>query len=126
MTDPPPTRPHAYLPITAGAVAFPYNLPIRPAVRSDGNATTYELTRRLGAEQPAAWDAYCSAVRGAPCGATAIFPAAPGTLTALGSASTVAAFVANEGNKGSIGYTNASYAMEARLPTARALNGAGY
>ncbi|WP_457029546.1 substrate-binding domain-containing protein [Kitasatospora sp. P5_F3] len=171
VTDPPPTRPHAYLPITAGAVAFPYNLvvdgrrvtdlrlssvaaagiftravtrwndpvivadnpglalpdlPIRPAVRSDGNATTYELTRWLGAEQPAAWDAYCSAVRGAPCGATAVFPAAPGTVTALGSALGVAVFVANQGNNGSIGYTNASYAMEARLPMARVLNGAGY
>lgn len=26
VTDPPPARPFAYLPVTAGAVAFPYNL----------------------------------------------------------------------------------------------------
>ncbi|GAA1139148.1 ABC-type phosphate transport system substrate-binding protein [Kitasatospora gansuensis] len=171
VTDPPPARPFAYLPVTAGAVAFPYNLvvngrrvtdlrlssaavagiftrsvtrwndpvivadnpglalpdlPIRPAVRSDGNATSFELTRWLAAEQPAAWDAHCSAVRGAPCGGTAYFPAAPGTVTALGSALSVAAFVANQANNGSIGYTNASYAAEARVPTARVLNGAGY
>jgi len=100
---------------------------IVPVVRSDGAGTTEQFTAWLAAKFPATWDAYCATVgRPTPCGATSVYPAAPGKVIAQAGSTGVAGYVAQAANDGTITYVERSYALDADVPVVKLLNKAGY
>ena len=170
VTDTPPVRPFAYLPVLGGGLGFVYNLrangrqvtnlrlsgeaiagiftneitrwddpliqadnpgielpaqDIVSVVRQDRSGTTEQLTRWMSARYPEQWNAYCQTFGATPpCGATALFPFRSGQHVAQQASTGVVGYVGQA--DGAITYAELSYALNARLPTAKVLNEAGY
>jgi phosphate ABC transporter phosphate-binding protein len=102
------------------------NRPIIPVVRSDGSGSTAQFSLWMINQYPAIWNAYCRRSGRAPsCGETSFYPTVPGMIAQNGDLG-VAGYVSQGFANGAIGYVEYSYALNARFPVAKMLNGAGY
>ncbi|BEP13790.1 hypothetical protein acdb102_21010 [Acidothermaceae bacterium B102] len=102
--------------------------PIIPVVRADGSGTTAQLTTWLSKNYPAMWNAYCAkAGRVTPCGITSTYPTVSGYGFISEQLSTnLAGYITQSQSEGTIGYVEASYAIQKNYPVAKMLNAAGY
>ena len=100
---------------------------IVPVVRSDGSGTTAQLTSWMRAQYPSIWSAYCAKAAKANCGITSNFPIVQGSsFIGQQGSNGVSGLVAQSKSVGAITYVEESYALNARFPVAKVLNGAGY
>ena len=102
-------------------------VPIVPVVRSDGSGTTAQLTTWMSERQEPLWDAYCAKTgrTQVPCGVTSFYPTIAHMIALSGSTS-VAGFVAQQHNAGSITYVEYSYAKLTGFPVVKMLNADHY
>lgn len=102
-------------------------IPIVPVVRSDGSGTTAQFTSWMFKQYPNLWKDYCTKVGKSSCGITSNYPVASGSpFVARSGSNSVAGYVAQAHAQGSITYVEYSYALNARFPVVKVLNGAGY
>lgn len=102
-------------------------IPIIPVVRSDGSGTTAQFTSWMAKEHSGIWSAYCAAVHKSTCGITSNYPTVAGSaFVARSGSNSVAGYVAQAHAQGAITYVEYSYALNARFPVVKLLNGAGY
>ncbi len=102
------------------------NLPITPVVRSDGSGATAQFTRWMQHTHQAQWEEYCKSINGVPCGDYTEFFPASGRMTAQSSSDTVAGYIKEPTNKGTIGYDEYAFAKRSNWPVVKVLNAAGY
>lgn len=97
---------------------------IKAVVRSGGSGTSAVFTGYMSAIAPDVWAEFASRF-GIPGNFTSTFPDVPGFIKQPGS-SEIATFVANpNAGRGSIGYAEAGYAHQSRIPVAYVNNQAG-
>ena len=99
--------------------------PVVPVVRSDGSATTRQLTSWFSARYGSVWSAYCARTGRVACGPTSVYPTVPGMVAQAGSTG-VAGYLQQASSEGTITYVEDAYAQGAGLPVADVLNRAGY
>ncbi|MFE7527262.1 substrate-binding domain-containing protein [Kitasatospora sp. NPDC057542] len=102
------------------------NLPITPVVRSDGSGATAQFTRWMQHTHQGQWEAYCKGVNGTTCGDYTEFFPASGRMTAQSSSDTVAGYIKDPNNQGTIGYDEYAFAKRSNWPVVKVLNSAGY
>ncbi|MFJ6621243.1 substrate-binding domain-containing protein [Kitasatospora sp. NPDC091335] len=102
------------------------NLPITPVVRSDGSGATAQFTRWMQHTHQQQWEAYCKGVNGVPCGDYTEFFPSSGRMTAQSSSDTVAGYIKEPNNLGTIGYDEYAFAKRSNWPVVKVLNAAGY
>ncbi|MEV7185863.1 phosphate ABC transporter substrate-binding protein PstS [Kitasatospora sp. NPDC093102] len=102
------------------------NLPITPVVRSDGSGATAQFTRWMQHTHQGQWEAYCKGVNGTTCGDYTEFFPASGRMTAQSSSDTVAGYIKDPNNLGTIGYDEYAFAKRSNWPVVKVLNSAGY
>ena len=97
-----------------------------PVVRSDGSGTSAQFTQWMVSQHPGVWNTFCGQVGlPQPCGQTSNYPAPSGFVAQNGS-NGVAGYVRQAQAEGAITYVEYSFALNARFPVAKVLNGAGY
>lgn len=97
---------------------------IKAVVRQGGSGTSAVFTGYMAAVAPDVWATFAGTY-GIPGGFTSTFPDVPGFIKQSGSDG-IASFVSNpNAGRGSIGYAEAGYALQAGLPVAYVRNAAG-
>ncbi|MBV9950523.1 MAG: substrate-binding domain-containing protein [Acidimicrobiia bacterium] len=105
---------------------FPH-IDITPVLRSDGSATSYQLSNYLAKQFPDVWGPFCTAATHlqSPCPPTSLYPYFSNSRAQQGSDG-VANYVAAPYNNGSIDYAEYGYALQRSFPVVSVLNKAGY
>jgi phosphate transport system substrate-binding protein len=105
---------------------FPH-IDITPVLRSDGSATSYQLSNYFYKQFPDIWNPFCTAATHlqSPCPPTSLYPYFSNSRAQQGSDG-VANYVAAPYNNGSIDYAEYGYALQRSFPVVSVLNKAGY
>jgi phosphate ABC transporter phosphate-binding protein len=101
---------------------------IVPVVRSDGSGTTAQFTAWMAKEHGSLWNAFCTrqgiSYAGS-CPFTSNYPSVKGFVSQSGSLG-VSGYVSTPSAEGAINYVEYSYALRAKFPVVKLLNGSGY